>query len=80
MQNNPILNQVAIVTGAGIGIGFEVAKQLASQGAKVILNDVDINLAHASALQIRKVGGICEAFSLVGRCACTGCGPRISLR
>ena len=33
--------QVAIVTGAGQGIGLEICKQLVSQGARVILNDID---------------------------------------
>lgn len=55
-------NQVAIVTGAGIGIGFEIAKQLAEQGAKVMLNDIDEGLAESSAKTIRENGGICEAF------------------
>ena len=33
--------QVAIVTGAGEGIGFEIARQLVAAGAKVVLNDLD---------------------------------------
>jgi glucose 1-dehydrogenase len=56
-------NQVAIITGAGIGIGFEIAKQLTAQGAKVVLNDIDNDLAEESSLKIRKNGGVCEAFS-----------------
>src|SRR4051794_6800158 len=37
--------QTAIVTGAGQGIGFEICRQLAAEGAKVFLNDIDTNLA-----------------------------------
>lgn len=53
-------NQVAIVTGAGQGIGLEIARQLALKGAKVLLNDIDTDLAHQAAEQIRSEGGICE--------------------
>ncbi|QRR03504.1 SDR family NAD(P)-dependent oxidoreductase [Dyadobacter sandarakinus] len=55
-------NQVAIVTGAGQGIGYEIARQLASQGAGVILNDLDEALATEAARSICDKGGACVAF------------------
>ena len=33
-------NRVAVVTGAGGGIGAEIAKLFASEGAKVVVNDL----------------------------------------
>src|SRR5450432_1713101 len=45
-------NKVAIVTGAGQGIGFEICRSLAQEGAKVILNDVDWEMANKAAAQI----------------------------
>jgi len=41
----PFKNKVAIVTGAGQGICFEICSNLVKQGARVILNDVDEALA-----------------------------------
>lgn len=55
--------QVAIVTGAGQGIGFEIASQLARQGASVILNDIDDELAVKAADAIKSDGGACEAIA-----------------
>lgn len=56
--------QVAIVTGAGQGIGFEIARQLALQGASVILNDLDEKFAQAAARSISAEGG--TVFPMVG--------------
>ena len=38
-------NQVAILTGAGEGIGYEIARQLSLNGASVILNDINVERA-----------------------------------
>lgn len=50
-------NQVALVTGAGQGIGYEICVQLAGQGAAVVLNDLDDTLAQQAAERIRAQGG-----------------------
>ncbi len=44
--------KVAIVTGAGKGIGFEICRKLAAEGANVILNDIDETLARQAANNI----------------------------
>jgi 3-oxoacyl-[acyl-carrier protein] reductase len=54
-------NKVAIVTGAGVGIGYEIARQLAANGASVLLNDLDAALAEQSAARIQQEGGVCHS-------------------
>jgi 3-oxoacyl-[acyl-carrier protein] reductase len=55
--------EVAIVTGAGQGIGFEICRQLAGRGCAVLLNDVDATLASAAASKISASGCICSPFA-----------------
>jgi 3-oxoacyl-[acyl-carrier protein] reductase len=50
-------DKAVIVTGSGRGLGSEYAKMLASEGAKVVIADVDAASAEATAREIRDTGG-----------------------
>ncbi len=49
MTQKRFLNQTVIVTGAGEGIGYEVARQFCAEGASAILNDILPDRANAAA-------------------------------
>ncbi|MDR3003904.1 MAG: SDR family NAD(P)-dependent oxidoreductase, partial [Acidovorax sp.] len=46
-----------IVTGAGSGIGEGIARRLAAEGARLIVNDIDAAKGEAVAASIRATGG-----------------------
>jgi len=54
---------VAIITGAGQGIGFEIAQQLAGKGASVLLNDIDETLTSSAVTKIKNQNGSCLGLS-----------------
>jgi NAD(P)-dependent dehydrogenase (short-subunit alcohol dehydrogenase family) len=45
-------DRVAVVTGAGSGIGLASARRLAAEGARVVCVDIDANTAEAAARQV----------------------------
>lgn len=71
--------KVAIVTGAGRGLGREEALQLASQGASVVISDINLPDAEKAASEtveeIKAAGG--EAIAVFGDCADTADSERL---
>ena len=47
----------AIVTGSGRGIGKSIAKLFAGHGASVVINDIDAEVAQATADEVNAAGG-----------------------
>ncbi len=56
-------DKVAIITGAGAGIGRASALRFASEGAKVAAVDLNADTVKAVADEIRKSGGIAECYA-----------------
>lgn len=60
---NESQDKVVLITGAGSGMGFEIARAFAQSGAKVAANDLtDINLLPLAA-EIDQAGGVLKIFT-----------------
>ncbi|GJL78304.1 MAG: beta-ketoacyl-ACP reductase [Nitrospinaceae bacterium] len=57
-------DRLALITGGAQGIGLTIGEELAAQGAHVILADVNVDGAQASAEAIKKNGGSASAVRL----------------
>jgi len=67
--------KIAIVTGSGRGIGQAIAQKLASEGAKVVVNDLDAGPAEETVASIRALGS--NAISCLGDVTAPDFGARI---
>ncbi len=57
-------DRVAIVTGGGSGIGRSVCINMAKEGAKVIVGDINLETARETEDMIKKEGGDAMAFKM----------------
>ena len=55
--------KVAVVTGAGSGIGAATARLLAAEGASVVCSDIDVDAVEAVAETIAAAGGLATAVA-----------------
>ncbi len=58
-----LATKVALITGGGSGIGKASSLLFAKEGAKVVVVDLKLDTAEATADEIRKAGGDAKAFA-----------------
>ncbi len=64
MQYSGIQDKVTIITGAGEGIGYAIAELLLQSGARVVLNDINKEVAvHAAGTLGKSYPGNCLPFA-----------------
>src|SRR5216110_2798261 len=56
--------KVAIVTGAASGIGKVIAQRFAREGAKVVIADLNLDQANATAAEIQSSGGEARGIAM----------------
>lgn len=59
MQKKPLEGRVAFITGSASGIGLEMAKTFAIEGAKVVVSDVNKEKCEQVAAQLKEQGEEC---------------------
>ena len=71
--------RTALVTGANRGIGYEVARELASMGMRVILTGRDPAAVAKAAAVLRRAGGAADGFGMnvADREAVEACADRL---
>ena len=62
VRKKSLVGEVALITGAGHGLGREFALQLSQLGVKVICWDINAKTCHETAKQVRDMGGDAESF------------------
>ncbi|MFR9749520.1 SDR family oxidoreductase [Nocardia sp. 004] len=60
----PFEDQLVVITGAGSGIGRETALALARRGAEIVLSDIDLAAAKATAELIAAEHGVAHVYRL----------------
>jgi len=63
MTRDRFQGKVAIVTGGGSGIGAEISRELAAEGASVVVTDIQLESARSVVDQIVADGGTAAAFA-----------------
>jgi NAD(P)-dependent dehydrogenase (short-subunit alcohol dehydrogenase family) len=59
-----LANRVAIISGSGRGIGREMARLFSSEGARVVVADIDAECAGAVAAEINAAGHVARAITV----------------
>lgn len=62
-----LAGKVALITGAGMGMGREASILFAEHGARVVVADINREAAHETVAHVKKVGG--EAAAVIGDAA-----------